>query len=159
MVFLGIDPGSTRAGYGVVRAQGKSISYVDCGILHTSSIDKNDLLPELHTSLTTLIKKYKPQDAGIEKLFFVKNVKTGLEVAQARGVAILALRQQGIAVHEYAPTEIKQWLTGSGAADKKAMIRLVRASLAIPEDVQEPDDAYDALAIALITAYRSTNYK
>ncbi|OGM90618.1 crossover junction endodeoxyribonuclease RuvC [Candidatus Wolfebacteria bacterium RIFCSPHIGHO2_01_FULL_48_22] len=155
MIFLGIDPGSTRAGYGIVRKDGNAFSYVACGILSTSFKDKNDLLTELYSSIQLLIKKYKPSAAGIEKLFFVKNMKTGLEVAQSRGVVILSLRQHNIPVYEYTPKEIKQWLTGSGVADKKAMIRLVRSSLVMPGDIKEPDDAYDALAIALITGYTS----
>jgi len=152
-MFLGIDPGSTRAGYGIVKTDGTRLSYVTCGIFSTSSKNKNDLLTELYASTRSLIKKYTPDAAGVEKLFFVKNVKTGLEVAQSRGVLLLALRQSHIPVYEYAPKEIKQWLTGTGSADKKAMIRFVRLSLLLPPNLRQPDDAYDALAIALVTAY------
>ncbi len=152
-IFLGIDPGSTRAGYGVVEGSGKTFSYVACGILSTSSRDKNDLLTELYSSIHALVEKFKPDAAGIEKLFFVKNMKTGLEVAQSRGVIILSLRQHRVPVYEYTPKEIKQWVTGTGAADKRAMIKLVQSSLTIPDDVAEPDDAFDGLAIALITGY------
>lgn len=152
-LFLGIDPGSTRTGYGIVSYHKGHFSYVACGILSSLSKDRFDLLEETYTNLSRLLVTHHITAAGIEKLFFVKNIKTGIEVAQSRGVLLLALKQHRIHAHEYTPKEIKQWLTGSGAADKKAIMRFVRLLITIPPDIKEPDDAYDALAIALVTAY------
>lgn len=155
LVFIGIDPGSTRAGYGLVKKSGNNFEYLSSGILSTSTKDKTDILVDLFSSLEKILVQFSPSAAGVEKLFFMKNVKTAIEVSQSRGVLLYCLRSKNIPVYEYAPTEVKQWLTGTGTADKKAMIRLVQATLHI-SDIHQPDDAYDALAMALMAAYASS---
>jgi crossover junction endodeoxyribonuclease RuvC len=155
MIILGIDPGSTRAGYAFVSytsSHAKPI-LLDAGILQTTQKDKNKLLPELSASCIKLIKKYKPDVAGIEKLYFVKNIKTGLEVAQSRGVIICTIAQNNIPLYEYSPLEIKQGITGYGNADKYAVTKSVQRILDTSACAGQPDDVFDAIAIALITAY------
>ncbi len=151
-VVLGIDPGSTRAGYGVVVFDGHTPHYVTAGIVATKERDKNLILGDLDSSFKKLLKQTAPDIIGIEKLFFVKNTKTGLEVAQSRGVLILSCVQHNLPLYEFTPKEVKQMIAGDGGADKKAVEKMVRATLRIG-DIQQPDDAYDALAIALATGY------
>jgi crossover junction endodeoxyribonuclease RuvC len=155
MLILGIDPGSTRAGYAIIEYESshKKPLVHSAGILKTSTTDKNLLLPELFSATIQLIKKYKPTIAGIEKLYFVKNTKTALEVAQSRGVIICALAQYNIPIYEYAPLEIKQGMTGYGNSDKKAVVKAVQQTIDASAYKNEPDDVFDAIAIALVTAY------
>ncbi len=152
LVVLGIDPGSTRAGYGVVVFNGRTPHYVTAGIVATKERDKNLILSDLHTSFEALLKKINPDIVGIEKLFFVKNMKTGLEVAQSRGVLILSCVRRSLPLYEFTPKEVKQMIAGDGSADKKAVEKMVRATLGIG-DIHQPDDAYDALAMALAAGY------
>jgi len=155
--ILGIDPGSTRAGYGVILfSHSANPQFIDGGIVGVSSADHNQRLVELRDSFKTIVKKHKPDCAGIEKLYFTKNVKTGIEVAQARGVLIVGVQDQNIPIYEFTPSEIKQGLTGYGAADKKAIETMVRATLHI-DDLKQPDDVYDALAVALVLGYSLEN--
>ena len=151
-VVLGIDPGSTRAGYGVVAFSGRTPQYVAAGIIDTTERDKNRILGDLDASFKKLLAQTDPDIIGIEKLFFVKNMKTGLEVAQSRGVLILSCVQKNLPLYEFTPKEVKQMIAGDGAADKKAIEKMVRATLGIG-DIHQPDDAYDALAIALAAGY------
>jgi len=152
LTVLGIDPGSTRAGYGVISFDGRAPHYLTAGIIATSQRDKNLILGDLDFSFKKLLKATNPDIVGIEKLFFVKNMKTGLEVAQSRGVLILSCVQHTLPLYEFTPKEVKQMITGDGGADKKAIEKMVRATLGIG-DIHQPDDAYDALAIALAAGY------
>ncbi|HPW34141.1 MAG TPA: crossover junction endodeoxyribonuclease RuvC [Candidatus Paceibacterota bacterium] len=152
MKIIGIDPGSTRAGYGIIDFQGRLPVFIDAGILKISSLDKNERLLELYKSFQSIIKKYSLDAAGVEKLYFVKNIKTGIEVSQSRGVIILCLQEKKIPIKEYTPLEIKQGVCGYGGADKSAITKMVRSILKI-EDLKQPDDVYDALGIALVTGY------
>jgi crossover junction endodeoxyribonuclease RuvC len=149
---LGIDPGSTRAGYGVVFFDGRTPHYLTAGIIATKQRDKNLILGDVDFSFKKLLKKTTPDIIGIEKLFFVKNMKTGLEVAQSRGVLILSCVQKGLPLYEFTPKEIKQMIVGDGGADKRAVEKMVCATLNIG-NIHQPDDAYDALAIALAAGY------
>lgn len=155
MFVLGIDPGSTRAGYAIIEYQSihKKPVIHTAGILQTSTTDKNFLLPELFDATNQLIHKHSPDIAGIEKLYFVKNTKTALEVAQSRGVIICALAQHQIPIYEYTPLEIKQGITGYGNSDKKSVIRAVQQTIDAAPYKNHPDDVFDAIAIALVTAY------
>lgn len=156
MIILGIDPGSTRAGYGVIDFFKNHILFIDGGIIKVDSKDKNKRLVELESSFEKVIKKHKPELAGIEKLYFVKNLKTGMEVAQSRGILMLLMAKQNIPIFEFTPLEVKQGITGYGTADKKAVEIMVKKTLKI-KDLNQPDDVYDALAIAIITGYETRN--
>lgn len=155
MLILGIDPGSTRVGYGIIKKDGNEFSFVKSGLLKIISKNKNLRLLELEKSFRKLLEQHKPDIVALEKLFFVKNLKTGLEVAQARGVLTLLAVQRKIPILEYTPSEVKLNVAGYGSADKKAVAKMVVKILKLDE-INGPDDISDALAIALTAA---NNYK
>lgn len=161
MKILGIDPGSTRAGYAIVEllSDHQKPNLLGAGILRTTDSDKNKLLPELLSSCSRVLELYQPDIAGIEKLYFVKNIKTGLEVAQSRGVIICAIEQYRIPLFEYSPLEIKQGMTGYGNSDKKAITRAVQQTVDASPYKGQPDDVFDAIAIALVTGYANRKSK
>lgn len=150
MLVLGIDPGTATTGYGFVRetADG-AIAVVDYGVILTPAgmlLEKRLLL--LYERLSELLLLHRPDCGAVEKLFFQRNVTTAIAVGQARGVVMLALAQQGMAVAEYTPLEVKQAITGYGGAEKLQIQMMVQALLALPE-LPRPDDAADALAVAM----------
>ncbi len=153
MIALGIDPGTRRVGYGVVRGEGSAVSFVAAGILKISGVDDASALVETKRGTDALIEKYRPRVLGIEKLYFAKNEKTAIAVAQARGVILLAAREKKIPIKEYAPNEVKLGIAGYGFADKKAVLKMVRLILG-KHDLAIIDDASDALALAIMTAGR-----
>jgi crossover junction endodeoxyribonuclease RuvC len=147
---LGIDPGTASTGYGLVRLMpdGELVA-VSYGIISTpKDASPAARLLMLFNDLNKLIKKNKPDTAAVEKLFFQSNVKTALAVGQARGVALLCLQKAGIEPFEYTPNEVKQAVAGYGGADKRQVQEMVRALLQLV-DIPKPDDAADALAIAI----------
>jgi crossover junction endodeoxyribonuclease RuvC len=149
--ILGIDPGTARLGYAIVEANGNPIA-LDYGIVETSSAaDMAHRLLDVHESLRQLIAGFRPQVMAVEQLFFARNVTTALTVGQARGVAMLAAAQAGVQVVEYTPAEIKQAVAGYGKADKHQIQQMVQILLGL-EHPPSPDDAADALAIALCHA-------
>lgn len=148
-ISLGIDPGTRRVGYGLVRKDRGAVTFVAAGILKIQSAEDAPALAETKKELDGLIKKHRPDVLGIEKLFFAKNQKTAIAVAQARGVMLLAAREAGIPIREYTPNEVKLGITGYGLADKKAMLKMVRLTLGKP-DLAVIDDASDALALAIM---------
>jgi len=159
MVVLGIDPGIALMGYGFVRENDHGdpelLAY---GAISTSSdMSVERRLLQIYNELTKLIEKYEPVTAGVEKLLFGKNVTNAMMVGQARGVAILTLVQHGIKIAEYTPAEIKQAVAGYGNAPKPQMQEMVRLLLEL-EDIPRPDDAADALAVA-ITHMHSARYQ
>ncbi|HSH18728.1 MAG TPA: crossover junction endodeoxyribonuclease RuvC [Candidatus Saccharimonadales bacterium] len=147
--ILGIDPGTGILGFGVIDTARSGPVLVDAGVIRTP-VKENDAvrLLTIYDELTGIIKQTKPQLMSVEKLFFVKNVTTGMTVAQARGVVLLCAMQAGLEIHEYTPMQIKQATTGYGGADKKQMQEMVRMILKLKE-VPKPDDAADALAAAI----------
>ena len=151
MITLGIDPGTRRVGFGVILQEGSEAIFVEAGILPIRSTDDVGALYETKRELDKLITKHKPDVLAIEKLFFAKNQKTALAVAQARGVILLAAREHNVRIREYAPNEVKAGVTGYGAADKKAVLKMVRAILKQP-GMDVIDDASDALALAILAA-------
>ncbi len=154
MKIIGIDPGSTRAGYGVIEFNSRSIIFIDGGILSVTAHDQHQRLKELYEACNVILSKHRPDMAGMEKLFFAKNTKTATEVSQSRGVLALCMAQHNMPLYEFTPLEVKQGITGYGSADKKAVTRMVRGTIALPPSLQRvPDDVFDALAIALITGY------
>jgi crossover junction endodeoxyribonuclease RuvC len=150
VVVLGIDPGTASLGWGIIKRTEEVAYKVEAyGCIKT---DKSNLfsrrLEEIHRELSKIIKKYEPDIAAVEQLFFAKNVKTAISVGEARGVAILAAAQANLAVAEYTPLQVKQSLVGYGRAEKKQMQKMLKVLLGL-EDIPKPDDAADALAIAL----------
>ncbi len=153
MIILGVDPGTAITGYGVVTSDGDDLSAIAYGAITTpSDWPMPDRLVHVHDQLVSLIEKYRPTDAVVEKLFFSKNVRTALSVGQARGVALLAAAQARLAVHEYTPLQIKQAVVGYGRAEKAQIQQMVKLLLQLDETPQ-PDDAADALAVAICHAH------
>ena len=152
MKILGIDPGLADTGYGIIEIQSQKIKMLACGSIKTSAKDNFiDRLNQLHQKLSTIIKKYKLNQAAVEELFFCKNVKTALLVGQARGVCLMTIAEYNLPIFEYTPLEVKQALTGYGKADKNQVGQMVKILLNLNE-VPRPDDAADALAIAITCA-------
>lgn len=153
MRTLGIDPGTAIMGWGVIDEQGGTPTLVDCGALTTAAgLPQQERLLTLYNGLQALVQKYQPQAAAIEELFFGKNVNTAMHVGQARGVALLVLAQAQVPIYEYKPLSVKQAVAGYGGADKKQMQEMVRMTLKLPA-VIKPDDAADAVAIAICHTY------
>jgi crossover junction endodeoxyribonuclease RuvC len=150
MLVIGIDPGTAITGYGLVREEEDgSLTVVDYGAILTPPDHLMSLrLLQLYRDLKDLLNLHQPDSGAVEKLFFARNVRTALSVGQARGIALLALAEAGIPQAEYAPLEIKQAVAGYGGADKNQVQQMVRALLNLGE-VPQPDDAADALAIAI----------
>jgi crossover junction endodeoxyribonuclease RuvC len=151
MIALGIDPGTRRVGYGVILQERNEAIFVEAGIMPIKSKDDVGALEDLKRGLDKLIQKHEPDVLAIEKLYFAKNQKTALAVAQARGVILLAAREHGLRIREYSPNEVKMGVTGYGAADKKAVLKMVRLILKKP-GLALIDDASDALALAIMAA-------
>lgn len=154
MRILGIDPGTATVGWGVIEMQGGKATSVAYGHLST---DKNlapeKRLAEIARDLGELIKQYEPEEAAVEELFFFKNQKTIISVAQARGVILLTLENFCVSISGYTPLEVKQALTNYGRAEKAQVQLMVQAILKLPT-LPTPDDTADALAIALCHASR-----
>lgn len=149
MVILGIDPGSERIGYGLISKRKNKINLLEAGILKIEK-EKPRLL-EIKHQIDRLIKKWQPKILAIEKIYFMKNKKTALDVIQSRGVIILEAEENNLIIKEYAPNEIKAGITGYGLADKKAVAKMVKLLLNEP-NLKIIDDATDALAAAIITS-------
>lgn len=149
MIILGIDPGIAIVGYGIIEVRGNNYKAIDYGCITTDSkLLFPDRLKIVYDELINIINKYKPDDYAVEELFFNKNVKTAIKVGQARGVEILAAVNQGLPVFEYTPLQIKQAVVGYGRAEKHQVQEMVKLLLNLQE-IPKPDDAADALAIAL----------
>jgi crossover junction endodeoxyribonuclease RuvC len=148
MIVLGIDPGSRRIGYGIVDMNGSTAHYVAAGLLAITATNDTDALAETKREMDRIIAEHRPALMAVEKLFFSKNQKTAMAVAQARGVVLLAAKESGLPVREYTPNEVKIGIAGYGLADKKAVLKMVRLILHEP-DLTVIDDASDALALAI----------
>ena len=153
MVILGFDPGLATLGYGVIKTDGKGrAEMLDYGIISTPQTVKfPDRLIMLEKGIEQVIDTFKPDEIAIEELFFAKNVKTGINVAHARGVLLLTAKKKISKIFEYTPLQIKQALTGYGRADKNQIQQMVKTFLKL-KTVPRPDDAADALAVALTHA-------
>jgi crossover junction endodeoxyribonuclease RuvC len=149
-LVLGIDPGTATTGYGLVRGnEDGGLESVAFGVITTpKDMSAPERLVLLYKSLNEILLLHRPDGSAVEKLFFQRNVSTALAVGQARGVVMLALAQAGIDVGEYTPNEVKQAVAGYGSADKRQVQEMVRMQLALNE-IPRPDDAADALAIAI----------
>ncbi len=149
MLVLGIDPGTATTGYGLVQETEGGPALVAYGTIQTlAGAPMPDRLRTIYHELKQLIALHAPNAAAVEKLFFQRNVSTAMSVGQARGVALLALAEAGVSVGEYTPRDVKLAVAGYGGADKPQMQQMVRAILNLSE-VPKPDDAADALAVAI----------
>ncbi|MBU2036592.1 crossover junction endodeoxyribonuclease RuvC [Patescibacteria group bacterium] len=153
MLILGIDPGTARIGVGLIEYKKKKAVIKSYGCLTTSTNDSTAArLNDLHQQLAKFIKQHKPDIVAVEDLFFFKNLKTAIKVSQARGVILLAAAQRKLPIYEYTPLQVKQALTGYGRAEKKQIQQMVRVILSLKE-IPKPDDAADALAVAICCAH------
>ena len=156
MLVIGIDPGTARTGFGLVRLnQNGALEAIDFGVISTSAdLPMPHRLLHLYNELNLLLQRYAPESGAVEKLYFQRNVSTALSVGQARGVALLSLSQVDIPVYEYNPREIKQAVAGYSAADKRQIQDMVRTLLGL-ETTPKPDDVADALAVAICHIHSS----
>jgi len=149
MLTLGVDPGTATTGYGLVSGTGDRLSLIECGVVATLA---EEALPRrlqtIYAGLTSIIRRYHPEAAAVEELFFSRNARTALAVGQARGVALLAAAHAGLPVYEYTPLQVKQAVAGYGRADKEQVQAMVRVLLGL-DHIPQPDDAADAVAIAI----------
>ena len=150
MITLGIDPGTAITGYGIIREeQDGCLIVLGYGVIRTSADQTQaDRLVHLYQHIKELILLHQPEMGAVEKLFFERNVRTALNVGQARGVVLLAMAQLGLKIGEYTPLEVKQAVAGYGGADKNQVQQMVKTILGL-EAVPHPDDAADALAVAI----------
>jgi crossover junction endodeoxyribonuclease RuvC len=152
--ILGVDPGTAALGYGIVERSGSRLRAVDHGCVTTSPTESlPDRLATIHAALVELIELHRPHIVGVERLYFSRNAQTAFGVGQARGVVLLAAAQHAVALREFTPNEVKSAVAGHGAADKEQVGRMVSVILGL-DAVPTPDDAADALAIAICTANR-----
>jgi crossover junction endodeoxyribonuclease RuvC len=150
MLSLGIDPGTATVGYGLVRElHDGSLQAIDYGVVVTSpDLPMWQRLQQIYESIRQLVAIHKPDQAGVEELFFARNVTTAITVAQGRGVILLALAETGLPIAEYKPNTVKQSIAGYGGAQKPQMQEMVRILLGL-DTIPRPDDAADALAVAI----------
>ena len=152
MKILGLDPGTATTGYGVIECDGQSQNLIAYGIIKTGKESlAHDRLCEIYDDALELFKRHKPDAVVIEKLYFATNAKTAIAVGQARGVLLLAAAKSATHLVELTPLQVKQGLTGYGKAEKRQVQEMVRIVLRL-EKVPKPDDAADALALALVGA-------
>lgn len=149
MRVIGIDPGTAITGWGVVEGDGDALKMIAAGVITTAAgtpLPKR--LQVIYRELTNIIAEQQPDSSAIEELFFSKNAKTALAVGHGRGAAMLALANADLSITEYKPLEVKQAITGHGGADKVQMQHMVKLLLSL-DDIPRPDDAADALAVAI----------
>lgn len=152
MVILGIDPGLATVGYGVVEADGEQRRLIQYGTLNTpAGQPMPQRLRAIFRGMNQLLDIYQPDEVAFEELFFSKNITTGMNVSMARGVALLAVVERTPNLYEYTPMQIKQAVTGYGGADKHQVQMMVKMLLKLKE-IPKPDDAADAVAVALTHA-------
>ena len=155
MLCLGIDPGTARVGYGLVREEPDgALEALDYGVIVTKPKHPMwERLQIIYEEISSLIQRHQPDRAGVEELFFAKNVTTAITVAQGRGVIMLALAQAGLEIAEYKPNEIKQAISGYGGATKLQMQEMTKILLGL-DSIPKPDDAADGLAVAITDLHR-----
>lgn len=157
MLILGIDPGYAIVGFGLVESQGGRQRLVSCGAINTpAGVRLSARLWQIGNDLEELIGKFKPDAMAIEELFFNNNVTTGIGVAQARGVILMTAEKMGLPIYEYNPSQVKQAVVGYGKAEKKQVMDMTKRILNLSA-VPKPDDAADAVAIALCHARSYTS--
>ncbi len=157
MIILGIDPGTASMGYGVIKkSKILTLECLDYNVIHTSpKMNPGERLKVISNEISKVMKKYKPDVLAIENIFFFRNLKTAMPVSQAKGVVLLAAAKKKIPVWEFSPPQIKLAVTGNGRADKKEVQRKIKEILKLKE-IPKPDDAADALAIAVTYTIKET---
>lgn len=156
MIILGLDPGTATTGYGIIENRKGRLKVKSYGCIKTRpDLSTAERLKITHQQLRQLIKKYKPDKIAVEDIFFFKNLKTAIKVSQARGVILLAAAQMKIPCFEYTPLQIKQTVTSYGRADKNQIQQMVKALLRLKK-IPQPDDAADALAVAICCAHSAS---
>lgn len=159
MIILGIDPGTAITGYGVLSQDGNYLRRIAFGAIRTKADQPiASRLLQIYQQLQQLIQEYHPEAVAVEELFFNKNVRTALAVGQARGVVLLAAAAANVTIAEYTPLQVKQAVVGYGRAEKIQVQEMVRVLLCLPE-IPKPDDAADALAIAICHAHSRKGLK
>lgn len=149
MIILGIDPGTSITGYGLIEHKGNKHRLIEYGVIRSRGSEELALrLNEIYIGVCRIIDMYKPDHMAVEELFFNKNTKTALAVGHARGVIILAGHMKGLPMYEYTPLQVKQSVVGYGRAEKQQVQYMVKTILNL-ENIPKPDDAADALAIAI----------
>jgi len=149
LLVLGIDPGTATTGFGLVESRGSRLRAVDYGTISTpAGMDMPERLCLINQDLSRIISQYKPQSAAVEQIFYYHNAKTVITVAQSRGVILYTVASAGVQVCEYTPLQVKQSVVGYGQADKRQVQLMVQRILSLKE-IPKPDDAADALAIAI----------
>jgi crossover junction endodeoxyribonuclease RuvC len=153
VIVLGIDPGTAATGYGLVERNGSRLSLIDYGCIQTlPAHELPQRLLQIHRAVSELIELHRPALVGVERLFFNRNVQTAFAVGQARGAVLLAAAEFGLPVFEYGPHEVKMAVTGYGKAGKGQVQRMVQVVLGMAA-LPRPDDAADALAVAICLAH------
>lgn len=160
MIIIGIDPGIATTGYGVIKTikKGTQIKCLDYGVIKTPSLlDVGERLKLINRDILKLINKYKPETMAIERLYFFKNAKTVMPVSQAKGVILFTIAKKKIPVYEFTPLQVKMTITGFGRAEKKQVQKMIKIIFKL-KDVPKPDDAADALGIAICLARMNKYY-
>ncbi len=157
MVILGIDPGVATIGFGIIRAERGRNTLLQYGVITTPpGIPLSQRLAQIYDDMKQLIETFRPDEMAVEELFFSKNITTGIAVAHGRGVILLAAEQLGIPVFEYTPMQVKQSVVGYGKAEKKQVMLMTQRLLGMKE-IPRPDDAADALALAICHSRAATS--
>lgn len=157
MKILGIDPGTATTGFGVIEKIKGKFNTIDYGVISTpKDLPMSNRLLIVFNDLEELIAKHQPDTIAVEQLFFAKNVTTAISVGQARGVVLLAAQKADLSLKEFTPLQVKQSVTGYGQASKKQVQLMVQKILKL-KDIPKPDDAADALAIAICASANSKN--
>lgn len=150
---MGIDPGTATTGFGVIEYEHGKLKFVDAGVILTLAGEAMpDRLCTIHAELEHLIAEHRPDQVSVEQLFFAQNVTTAMTVGQARGVVLLAAAEAGLPIREFTPLQVKMAITGYGRAVKKQMQEMVMRLLSL-DQIPQPDDAADALAVAITAAH------
>lgn len=148
MRIIGIDPGSRYTGYGIIEQRGQDLHHIASGRINaTKGQSFYDRLEIIYSGLEKILQEFPVESAAVESIFTARNIRSTIQLGQARGVALLALRHQGLPIHEYAPTLVKKNVTGGGGATKDQVAQMVKMRLSLRSKLSE--DASDALAVAL----------
>lgn len=159
MKIIGIDPGLATIGFAILEVNGEQKQLLEYGVIRTSKDSpKPQRLKEIHEDISSIISMHKPNLCSIEQLFFSKNITTGIQVAEARGILLLALFEHNLEIHEFTPSAMKKALTGNGQADKQMVQKMVKMELNLDE-IPKPDDAADAVSLALALAAELRYYQ
>ena len=157
MVILGIDPGVATIGFGIIRAERGKNTLIQYGVITTPpGIPLSERLVQIYNDMTQIIDTFHPDEIAVEELFFSKNITTGISVAHGRGVILLAAEKLGVPVFEYTPMQVKQSVVGYGKAEKKQVMLMTQRLLNMKE-IPRPDDAADALALAICHSRAATS--